>query len=100
MNTSQFYHLCDDKHKWTYVLSQYDDAIKLLSTNKKKPNLLELDKFWRFTLPYQVSNRVDLKVSSSSMKSEDLYVTLEEISKIMTWKITRCIIIIFLAVCN
>lgn len=64
--------------EWKHVLSQYDDAIKLISLNKKKPNLIDLDKFWRTDFPTKV---FDL--------TTPMRMTLSDISNIMTWKITR-----------
>ena len=80
MNSKQFFHSCDSSRQWKYVLSQYSNAIEILSDKKKKPDLIELDQFWRETYPAEVSHR---GLSSPN------FITLDEISKIMTWKITR-----------
>lgn len=65
---------CND---WHLYLSNYVHAITLLSKEKKKPILIELDTFWHREFP--------LLIQSRSMP----YMNLHELSKIMSWKLTR-----------
>lgn len=63
--------------EWNQALSSYKDAVKIVATAKRQPELEQLDNFVQDELPAIVRAR------------QPPHFTLEELSKITKWKITR-----------
>ncbi len=74
---------CDDPKIWAVYLSKYDEVIKLLSTNKKKDELIQLDKWLWNNLKNDVFDRY------KSNKDNGYYLTKLELLNIMKWKLLR-----------
>jgi hypothetical protein len=55
----------------------YPDAIQMYAAEKKKPELIELDNFWRNSFPNAVRER------------KPKHMKLDELSKVMAWKLRR-----------
>lgn len=68
---------------WDRYYAAYKDAVKLVSTQKKKNELIALDEWLWKDLKNDVYDRYKLQ------PSEGYYLTKEELSKIMTWKLIR-----------
>ena len=66
-----------NESEWTTALKSYESAISKISQQKNKPELIHLDKFWRVELREAILSR------------DPKHITLEEISKVMKWKLIR-----------
>jgi hypothetical protein len=73
----RFFESDADSKQWTATLAMYDEAISILSKTKGKPELPELDLFWRRKLTTAVQARNPPRL------------TQDELSKVMKWKLTR-----------
>lgn len=82
MSATELYESNDPK-LWYDYLNKYDYAIKLISKNKKKNELIQLDTWLWNELPINVYNRYKIK------PSDGYYLTKEELSNIMKWKLIR-----------
>ncbi|KAK1366950.1 putative DNA-binding protein-like [Heracleum sosnowskyi] len=69
---------CPDPIVWKQSLSEYEARLESLGNNKKKPDLVSLDEFYRKQLPPILHQR-----------NPNSYITTSELSKLMQWKLTR-----------
>ena len=85
---------------WNKYYNYYNDAVELVSINKKKNELIGLDHWLWVELENNVYNRNrnqsnDINTTSSttsstsSSTSTDYYLTKEELSNVMKWKLIR-----------
>lgn len=68
----------DDISKWQTALDQYDAIMDEFSRNRKGKNVKELDDWMRDTLVPLVESR-----------SPAAYLTQTELSKLMSWKLSK-----------
>lgn len=73
----------DDSRLWIYYLNKYDEAIKIVSTKKKQDDFPALDRWLWIDLKNDVYNR------QKTSPVDGFYLTKNELSKIMKWKLTR-----------
>ena len=73
----------NDKRLWLRVYSQFSTALTFVSTNKPGKQLDELNEWLRIELPAILLSR------STTGSCSGMFITLEELKKIMLWKITR-----------
>ncbi|XP_032086147.1 uncharacterized protein LOC116517360 [Thamnophis elegans] len=66
---------CEDPASWEAVLTIYQDVIEAMGSKKKK--LIALDQWYQEELPEILAGR------------KEKYLTKEELSKLMEWKLTR-----------
>ncbi|KAL8096288.1 hypothetical protein AgCh_037304 [Apium graveolens] len=69
---------CPDPIVWKQSLSEYEARLESLVNNKKKPDLVSLDEYYRKQLPPLLHQR-----------NPNSYITTSELSKLMQWKLTR-----------
>lgn len=67
----------ESQRKWKSFLDRYEEAIELVATQKKSSFLVDLDRELRIELPGIVNQR------------SPPHLELEELSKIMKWKLTK-----------
>jgi hypothetical protein len=72
-----FFEDCKDAEKWLIALNKYDQALEMVALAKKKKELTAMDNYWRVKFPAIVNAR------------SPPHFTLEELSKIMAWKLLR-----------
>ncbi|XP_071796874.1 uncharacterized protein [Asterias amurensis] len=81
MSTTTKFFTSGSPSAWDKALGLYGEVIKLKASNIKKPggkkDLLDLDKWYQEDLPKLIQGR------------EPKYITHEEITKLMKWKLTR-----------
>ena len=76
-NAATFFKTCHDTSEWQRMLDKYSVALEIVVLAKKKAELRDLDTFWRETFPAVVKAR------------SPPHFTLQELSKIMAWKLMR-----------
>ncbi|XP_004498943.1 uncharacterized protein [Cicer arietinum] len=69
---------CRDVSIWKEALSTYSSRIQSLSLTKNKPNLISLNDFYCNELPSLLHQR-----------NPNPFITTDELSKLMQWKLTR-----------
>ncbi|CAI8606195.1 unnamed protein product [Vicia faba] len=69
---------CKDVNIWKEALSTYPSRIQSLSLTKKKPDLVSLNQFYCNELPSLIHQR-----------NPNPFITTQELSKLMQWKLTR-----------
>jgi len=69
---------CKDVSVWKEALSTYTSQIQSLSLSKNKSNLVSLNQFYCNELPSLIHQR-----------NPNPFITTEELSKLMQWKLTR-----------
>ena len=72
-----FFETCHDSNRWQALLNEYTAALEIVVLAKKRVELRDLDTFWRVTFPAVVNAR------------NPPHFTLQELSKIMAWKLLR-----------
>ena len=73
----------NDLNVWTTYLNKYNEAVKLVSDNKKKPELIQLDKWLWNDLKTNVYDRYKKEPENG------YFLTKVELSNIMKWKLIR-----------
>jgi len=76
-------YLYDNANIWSAYLNEYDKAVKLVSIKKKNQELIQLDKWLWNDLKKDVYDRYDVQPDNG------YYLTKEELSNIMKWKLLR-----------
>ena len=66
------------RREWSQALRSYEDAVRKVANDKKKPSLLILDKYWQQQLREDILSR-----------SPSSHLKLDELSKVMQWKLMR-----------
>lgn len=69
---------CKDVNVWKEALSTYTSQVQSLSLSKNKPNLVSLNQFYCNELPSLIHQR-----------NPNPFITTQELSKLMQWKLTR-----------